>query len=125
LGAAAGGIGGLLLGLTPIVIPGIGPALAAGPLAATLMGAGLGAAAGGLMGALTDLGVPEEEAGYYAEGVRRGGVLVMVEAEEAMADRVVSILSHHHPIDLAERVEQWRQSGWTRFDPMEERESPV
>lgn len=117
MGAMAGGVGGLLLGLAALAIPGVGPALVAGPLAAGLLGAGLGAAAGGLMGALSDLGVPAEEAGYYAEGVRRGGTLVTVEADETLADRAASILSRHHPVNLTERVEQWRQSGWTRFDP--------
>lgn len=117
MGAAVGGIGGLLLGLSTLAIPGVGPALAAGPLAATLMGAGMGAAAGGLIGALTDLGAPEEEAGYYAEGVRRGSVLVAVGTEDTLVDRAVSILNRYNLIDLHERVAQWRQSGWARFDP--------
>jgi hypothetical protein len=46
-------------------VPGIGPVLAGGILAATLGGAAVGAAAGGLLGALTAMGVPEEEARYY------------------------------------------------------------
>ena len=45
---------------------------------AALAGAGIGAAAGGLLGALTGMGIPEEEAHVYAEGVRRGGTLVTV-----------------------------------------------
>ncbi|HEV8718643.1 MAG TPA: general stress protein [Candidatus Binatia bacterium] len=72
-GAVLGGIAGLLVGIGVLAIPGIGPILAAGPIMAALTGAGIGALAGGLIGALTDLGVPEEEARYYAEGVRRGG----------------------------------------------------
>ena len=117
VGAAVGGFGGLLLGLSALAIPGIGPIVVAGPLAAALMGAGLGAAAGGLFGALTDLGIPAEEAGYYAEGVRRGSALVMVTVEDSLVDRLILILNHHNPIDLHERVAQWRQSGWTGFVP--------
>src|SRR5262245_52926382 len=60
-GAVVGGIGGLLVGLGSLAIPGIGPVIAAGPLATTLLGVGVGAAAGGLIGALVDVGVPEEE----------------------------------------------------------------
>src|SRR3954470_5944280 len=60
-GAAIGGFGGLLLGLGALAIPGIGPIIAAGPLAATLAGATLGAATGGLIGAFTDLGITEED----------------------------------------------------------------
>jgi hypothetical protein len=116
VGAAVGGLGGLLLGLSALAVPGIGPVVATGPLAAALMGAGLGAAAGGLGGALTDLGVSEEEAGYYAEGVRRGSVMVTVRTNDVMAGNARSILHHHNPIDLHERVAQWRQSGWTGSD---------
>ena len=97
VGAAIGGVGGLILGLSALAVPGVGPVLAAGPLVAALAGAGIGAAAGGLIGALTDLGVPEEEAHYYAEGVRRGGVLVTVQTTDALAQQAVSILSRASP----------------------------
>src|SRR6185503_10222365 len=81
-GAVIGGIGGLLVGLGALAIPGIGPIIAAGPLVSALVGAGVGAVTGGLVGALTSLGVPEAEAGYYAEGVRRGGALVTAQIPE-------------------------------------------
>ena len=58
IGAVIGGIGGLLVGLGALAIPGIGPVLAAGPLIATLAGAGAGAAAGGLIGGLAGCGHP-------------------------------------------------------------------
>jgi uncharacterized protein (TIGR02271 family) len=116
-GAAVGGLGGLLVGLSALAIPGVGPVIAAGPLATTLAGATLGAAAGGIIGALTDLGIPEEEAHYYAEGVRRGGVLVSVETDAYMADRAAEIMGRYGAVDLDERVKHWRQEGWTHFDP--------
>src|SRR5262245_16461327 len=53
-GAVVGGIGGLLVGIGTLTIPGVGPVIAAGPLITTLLGAGVGAAAGGLIGALVD-----------------------------------------------------------------------
>src|SRR5690606_26843391 len=74
-GAAIGGVLGLLAGVASLSIPGFGPFIAAGPIASALGGAGIGAVAGGVIGALTNMGVPEEEAHYYAEGVRRGGTL--------------------------------------------------
>jgi hypothetical protein len=117
-GAVVGGISGLLVGLGVLTIPGIGPVLAAGPLATTLLGIGVGAAAGGLIGALIDLGIPEEEAQYYAEGLRRGGAVVTVHTvDESMIDRVTDILERHHAVDIDRRVEEWRQSGWTGYDP--------
>lgn len=115
-GAILGGIGGAILGLTALAIPGIGPVVAAGPLVAGLVGAGVGAAVGGLVGALVDAGLPEEHAGYYAEGVRRGGTLVSVEAEDSEVDRIIDILDLHNPVDINERVSSWRERGWAGFD---------
>src|SRR3954452_22219611 len=43
-GGILGGLAGLLVGIGALAIPGIGPIIAAGPLAATLLGAGIGAA---------------------------------------------------------------------------------
>jgi hypothetical protein len=88
-GAAAGGLVDLLAGFSTLVIPGIGPVIATGTLASALtttlgmttVGAGLGAAAGDLLGALVDLGFSREDAEFYAEGVKRGGILVSVQAD--------------------------------------------
>ncbi len=128
-GAFVGGLGGLLVGLGVLAIPGVGPVLAVGPLATTLLGAGVGAAAGGLIGSLMDVGVPEEEAGYYAEGIRRGNTLVSVSTDdEMMIDRAVNIFERHNAVDIDRRVEEWRKSGWTGYDPnakMEPKEVPI
>jgi uncharacterized protein (TIGR02271 family) len=115
-GAVVGGIGGAVLALSAFAIPGIGPVVAAGPLIAGLVGAGVGAAVGGLVGALIDAGIPEEHAGYYAEGVRRGSALVAVEADETRVDDVVDILERYEPVNIDERVAEWRRSGWTGFN---------
>src|SRR5687767_6996421 len=80
-GGALGGLAGWLVGIGALAIPGIGPIIAAGPLAAALTGAAIGAAGGGLLGALTGMGVPEEEARWYEGEVGRGGILVTVKAD--------------------------------------------
>ncbi|HUS07002.1 MAG TPA: hypothetical protein VMZ52_11920 [Bryobacteraceae bacterium] len=117
IGAAIGGVGGLLLSAAGLVtIPVIGPVLAAGPIAAALAGAGIGAAAGGLVGALTESGVPEEHAKYYAEGVRRGDVVVTVKADGAQADRACEIMDNHHAVDVDDRVKNWQDRGWTGYN---------
>ena len=124
-GGVLGGVLGLLVGLGALAIPGIGPVIAAGPLAAALgsagataaVGAGIGAVSGGLLGALVGAGIPEEDANYYAEGVRRGGTLVMATADDAMANTAYSIMRSHGAVDIRTRGDQWRQSGWNRFDP--------
>ena len=113
IGGVAGGAAGLIASLAGLAIPGIGPVLAAGPLIAALTGAGVGAAAGGLFGALTSAGVPDEHAHYYNEGVRRGGSLVTVSADDNDAERVMDIMNRHHPVDIEDRAATWRQSGFT------------
>jgi uncharacterized protein (TIGR02271 family) len=117
-GAAIGGVAGLALALAPLAIPGIGPIVAAGAIAAALTGAGLGAVAGGLIGGLTRLGVPEEDAHYYAEGVRRGGILVTVAADdEREADAAAEILRRHGAVDIDQRATEWKKQGWKgRFE---------
>jgi len=117
-GAAIGGVAGLALALAPLAIPGIGPIVAAGPIAAALTGAGIGAVAGGLIGGLTRLGVPEEDAHYYAEGVRRGGILVTVAADdEREAERAAEILRRHGAVDIDQRGTEWKKQGWQgRFE---------
>jgi uncharacterized membrane protein len=116
-GGVVGGAAGLAASLMGLTIPGIGPIIAAGPIVATLSGAGVGAVAGGLIGGLTDLGVSKPHAEYYAESVRRGGALVTVRADEARAERAAEIMREHGAVDIERRVEQWREAGWTGWNP--------
>ncbi|MBV8937180.1 MAG: hypothetical protein JO095_15410, partial [Alphaproteobacteria bacterium] len=116
IGAVVGGAAGLLAGIGALAIPGVGPVVAAGALAVTLAGAGFGATVGGLIGALVEAGVPREHAGIYAEAVRRGGSLVTVRVDGVLSDRVSVILNHHSAVDVEERAESWRQTGWKGFD---------
>ena len=113
LGTVAGGAIGLLTGLGLMAIPGVGPVVAAGWLVTTLTGAGIGAAAGGLIGGLTGAGVNEADAHTYSEGVRRGGTLVTVRADEARSTAVMDILEQHGSVDVDERAQTWRSEGWT------------
>jgi len=95
-GTTIGGLAGLLVGLGTLTIPGIGAVIAAGTLTSivtsTVAGAGVGAVAGGLIGALVSLGISEEEAALYAEGVRRGNVLVVVQTEDERATAALEVL---------------------------------
>jgi uncharacterized membrane protein len=124
IGAAVGGVGGVLMGLGLLAIPGVGPALAAGPLVSGLVGAGIGAAAGSITGALVNAGVPEERAGEYAEGVRRGGTLLVVETTKPAVARAEEIMLAHGSLDIEERVKTWRDAGWQGFDQRAEPFTP-
>ena len=108
-GGALGGLGGVLLGLGTLMIPGVGPVLAAGPLIAGLLGAGTGVAAGGLIGSLAAVGISKEEAETYAEEVRRGETLVMVTARDDEVDRVSNVLDDYGAIDVEEHASRWHE----------------
>src|ERR1700710_2056624 len=116
IGAGLGGAAGLLAGLGLLAIPGLGPVVAAGWLAATAVGAAAGAATGGIVGALTEAGVSQEDAPLYAEGVRRGGTLVSARVPDADRSRLHTILSQS-AVNLQDRSAAWRKTGWQTFDP--------
>ena len=77
-GAVLGGALGMLAGIGALAIPGVGPLIAAGPIMATLAGAGVGGAIGGITGALVGLGIPEYEAKRYEGRIQKGGILLSV-----------------------------------------------
>jgi len=114
-GAAIGAGAALLLSLTALSIPGIGPVLAAGPLAALIAGAGVGAAAGGLVSGLTRLGVEGDEASTYAEGLKRGGTLVTVNTDNARADAAIGVMRRVGAVEIDKRAAEWREDGWRGF----------
>jgi hypothetical protein len=112
VGAEWGAGIGFVVGLTGLAIPGLGWIAAAGWFAGTILGAGTGAIVGGLVGALTHVGVPHEEAVHYTEAVRRGSVLLAVRAEDISAQRTADVLSNAGAINIDERGAQYRQEGW-------------
>lgn len=128
VGAVAGGGAGLLAGLGAIAIPGIGPVVAGGWLVATavgaIAGAAVGGAAGGLLGALANAGVPEEQAHVYAEGVRRGGTLVSVRADDVRGDTAAAILENAKGVDIDKRRSDYMAEGWRGFDEEGQAYSP-
>jgi uncharacterized membrane protein len=123
-GGVVGGLLGLLAGVGAIAIPGIGPAIAVGAFSAvlgtTVGAASVGAAVGGILGAMTKLSVTEEDAHLYAEGVKRGGVLITVETEGEAATTAAAtaqdIMKKAGAVDLGELRTQLQQTGWERFN---------
>jgi hypothetical protein len=104
LGAILGGAAGWLVGIGALAIPGVGPIVAAGPIAAALgvagttaaAGAGVGIVTGGIVGALTGWGFSEAEAREYQQRVARGDILVAVDVmDDRAADRAEDILRQH------------------------------
>src|SRR6185436_19654244 len=82
-GAVLGGALGWLAGIGALAIPGVGPFVAAGPIAAALSGAAVGGAVGGIAGALIGMGIPEYEAKRYEGKIKQGGVLISVHTDNS------------------------------------------
>jgi hypothetical protein len=116
IGGTLGGVAGLLAGLGMLAIPGLGPVVAAGWLVSTAALGVSGGVVGGIIGALTQHGMSDEEANAYAEGVRRGGALVVARVPDAEVARVESILDRT-AVNIRTRTAMWEKSGWHRFDP--------
>lgn len=99
----------LVKDLSALALPDLDTVVAAGPLLPMLRDN----PAGGLAGALRGMGIPADEAGYYAEGVRRGGILLAVLSDAGHAPQAAELLGRHHPVDLASRSAEWRHAGYT------------
>lgn len=77
-------------------------------------GYGAGEGYGEVMPQLKGWGVPHEEAVAYAEGLRRGGALLVVSPRDDEAvSRAVGVLEGSAGVDLAARSAEWRATGWT------------
>jgi hypothetical protein len=113
-GAATGAALGALAGLAVAngILPGIGTLFVAGPLATalgftgaaatTVAGAATGAVAGGLIGALTNLGIKQEDAEMYEGHVRSGDTLVIAHTH---TPGMSEILARHGAIAVREYAE--------------------
>ena len=110
-GGILGGVTGLLAGIGALAIPGIGPIIAAGPIAATLAGAAVGAGTGGLVGGLIGLGIPEDEAESYDNYVDEGRILVMVDADDTRASDVYSVFRSHNSANADRYMDETMTTG--------------
>ncbi len=81
-GGVLGSSFGLLAGIVGFAIPGLGPILAAGPLAMALAGGIAGVGIAGIAGTLVGLGISEGDADRYESDVREGKILVLAEQNE-------------------------------------------
>jgi hypothetical protein len=102
--------------ITVLAVPGVGPVVGAGWLATMLGGMAIGGVTGGLPGALTNVGINEEDVQVLVEGVRRGGTLVTTRVARQDAPRIEAMMSRNG-VNLRERCEIYRKAGWLAFDP--------
>jgi hypothetical protein len=95
-GGVLGGIAGLAVGAGALFIPGIGPLIAAGPIAGLLSGA----VTGGIAGGLIDWGIPAGESHHYEEDVKQGKTMVAVHSSGPKLDDAAHILRQHGAQDV-------------------------
>src|SRR5262245_18517744 len=86
-----GELSGVVLAAIALVLPGIGPIVAAGPLSAGL-GEAAGHVAGSLASALADAGVPSARAEALERDIGAGAVLLGVQATPSAAAAVRRVL---------------------------------
>ena len=73
----------------------------------------------GFFARLFGIGESDERAGHYAEAMRRGSCAVTVTVDnDAKADQVSDIMEGCGAIDIDQRIEQWKSSGYTGYDPL-------
>lgn len=89
--ARLGELSGYVLAAIALVLPGIGPIVAAGPLAAGL-GEAAGHVAGGLASALHSAGIDEGRASALQHAVERGAVLLAVHTDLSAASTIATML---------------------------------
>jgi hypothetical protein len=98
-GAWFGGLFGLLVGAAFLVLPGVGPVVIAGPLAAALLagleGALAGTALGSLAGALVGWGIPRDRALKYETQIKGGKFIVVVRGVPEVITRARKLLAAH------------------------------
>ncbi len=117
VGAAIGATAAIAASfVTILAVPGVGPVVGAGWLAAMLGSMAIGGVSGGLLGVLTNAGISEEDAQVLVEGVRRGGTLVSTRAAREDAARIEALMSRN-AVDLRERSAIYRKADWLAFDP--------
>jgi len=104
--ARLGELSGHLLAAIALVLPGIGPIVAAGPLAAGL-GEAAGHAAGGVASALRGAGVPSERADALQSAVETGAILLGVHTVESRVEAIRSVLQTAGATDL--EIANWME----------------
>lgn len=124
VGGAMGAAGGATIGaaVASLLIPGVGPVMAAGILGAALLGAGgatIGAATGGAVEDEIAPELPHDELFVYEDALRRGNsVVIGVTDDDLQAEAGRTVLAQAG----AESVDAARESWWIGTRDAEEEE---
>ncbi len=122
IGAVAGGIItaiiGLLIGLGELQIPGLSPDFTRGPylemmaLALVIVQGGI---TGAILGAAIRLFTSRENAKITPTGIKRGGVLLVVKADDTRKEIAERVLKESGALDVENLTEKWDPNVWADF----------
>jgi hypothetical protein len=124
VGGAMGAAGGLPIGaaLASLLVPGVGPVLAAGVIGAALLGAGgavAGAAAGGKLEESIE-GLPHDELFVYEDALRQGkSVIIVVTDDDAQDETARGVMAAQPGV---ESIDAARENWWIGLRDAEEEE---
>ena len=121
VGGAMGAASGMTLGAAAasLLVPGVGPVMAAGIVGAALFGAGgaaAGMAAGGALEGEIAHGLPHDELFVYEDALRQGRTVVIAQLEDEQAESARAALEAAG----AESVDAARESWWVGLRDAEE-----
>jgi hypothetical protein len=102
IGAVFGGLFGLLAGVAFLAVPGFGPLIILGPLAAGVVGAAEGAAGTALVGAILGAFMSRQRIPKITEHLRAGRYLVLVHGGAEEAARAQEILRNAGSIEVSQ-----------------------
>lgn len=123
-----GGLGGVFAGaaiaFAVVTMPSLGLVIASGvfgPVLATTIGGAVGAAVGAyagmklLPGLMERLQISEQDAHFFAEAVKRDGILVAVETTADNRSQVEEIMKDSSAVDVRERRQRYELEGWREY----------
>ena len=66
----------------------------------------------GVWSSIKNAFLPDEDRHTYEEGMRRGGAVLTADVHDDKVDDAVRILEEANSVDIDDRAQQWRESGW-------------
>jgi hypothetical protein len=116
--AAVGSMDNMLAGTSPMPAPGVGNVFWTGPLFNVTRQAAAGTEVEtrnrDVVRSLTDAGIPRDRAEVFAEGIKRGFILVGVASEDRSAE-AINLLNQANVADVEALRREWEREGWTGF----------
>lgn len=115
LGAAIGGVAGVLAGLAGLAIPDLGLFARMGWLTTAIFGAAAGCIAGGVVGMLVNATGYLNNLGTQAGSMRKGFTLVTARVHDDEVTKVVDILRRCGAINTNVKRGEYAGGGWDGF----------